>query len=262
MSVGLNMLRDRKGDAFVSAGSTGALFSGSTLIVKRLRGIRRAALAPVIPIGERGFLIIDCGANSECTPEYLLQFAYMGSFYAERVLKIMRPRVGLLNIGTERIKGTDLQIEAYGLLEEAASDGSLNFVGNVEAKGVLAGECDVIVCDGYSGNILLKSIEGTAGALMKELKGIFTKNAVTKLAALLVKKHLYAMKERFNADKIGGTALLGISKPVIKAHGSSNALAVKSAILQAITSVNAGITNDILNNIERMKTAENGDKNQ
>ncbi len=131
MSVGLAMLRDGLGDAFVSAGSTGALLSGSTLLIKRIRGIRRAALAPVLPLNEKGVVLIDCGANAECTPEYLLQFAFMGTFYAERVLKINRPRVGLLNIGTERIKGTDLQIEAYGLLEEASKEGIINFVGNV-----------------------------------------------------------------------------------------------------------------------------------
>jgi glycerol-3-phosphate acyltransferase PlsX len=261
MVVGLNMLRDGLGDAMVSAGSTGALLSGSTLIVKRIRGIRRAALAPVLPVGDRGMVLIDCGANAECTPEYLLQFAYMGSFYAERVLKIDTPRVGLLNIGTERIKGTDLQIGAYNLLEEASKDGSINFIGNVESKGVMYGDCDVLVADGYNGNILLKAIEGTASFLMKELKGIFMKSAMTKLAALLVKKHVKGLKERLDADKVGGTALLGIAKPVIKAHGSSNAAALRNAVNQAIMTVNARIGEDIQNNIERMKIEEKTEKN-
>jgi glycerol-3-phosphate acyltransferase PlsX len=261
MSVGLAMLRDGLGDAFVSACSTGALLSGSTLLVKRIRGIRRAALAPVLPLNEKGVVLIDCGANAECTPEYLLQFAYMGTFYAERVLKIEKPRVGLLNIGTERIKGTDLQIGAYNLLEEASKDGSINFVGNVESKGVMQNMCDVVVSDGYTGNILLKAVEGTAAFIMREVKQVFMKNGVTKMAAILIKKHFMELRERMDADKIGGTALLGIAKPVVKAHGSSNADALKSAVFQAICTVHAGIAGDIQNNIERMKIAEAADKN-
>ena len=261
LAVGLAMLRDGAGDAFVSAGSTGALLSGSTLIVKRIRGIRRAALAPVLPFGEKGVVLIDCGANAESTPEYLLQFAYMGSFYAERVLKIEKPRVGLLNIGTENIKGTQLQIDAYGLLEAASKDGSIDFVGNVESKGVMVGECDVLVADGYTGNILLKAMEGTASFLMRELKGVFMKNTLTKLAALIVKKHLGSLRERMDADKIGGTALLGIAKPVIKAHGSSNAAALKNAVFQAIRTVDARLADDIAANIERMKIEEKAEKN-
>lgn len=261
MAVGLAMLRDGAADAMVSAGSTGALLTGATLIVKRIRGIRRAALAPVIPVTEKGLLLIDCGANTECTPEYLLQFAFMGSFYAESVLKINKPRVGLLNIGTERIKGTPLQLEAYNLLEEASRDGAINFIGNIESKSIMQGECDVVVSDGYTGNILLKSIEGTASFLMREIKQAFMKNALTKLAALLMKKQFTALKERMDADKVGGTALLGISKTVVKAHGSSNADALKSAVWQAIRTVNASVADDIQNNIERMKVAESVEKN-
>jgi glycerol-3-phosphate acyltransferase PlsX len=261
MVVGLNMLRDGQGDAFVSAGSTGALLSGATLIVKRVRGIRRAALAPVLPVTEKGVLLIDCGANAECTPEYLLQFAYMGTFYAERVMKISKPRVGLLNIGTERIKGTDLQIGAYELLEKAAADGSINFIGNVESKSVMQGECDVVVADGYTGNILLKAVEGTALFFMREVKKVFMADALTKLAALLVKKKFMGLKERMDADKVGGTSLLGISKPVIKAHGSSNAGALMGAVRQAMRSVEAAVAEDIQNNIERMKIPDSAEKN-
>ena len=260
MVVGLNMLRDGAGDAMVSAGSTGALLSGSTLLIKRIRGIRRAALAPVLPFGDKGVVLIDCGANAECTPEYLLQFAYMGSFYAERVLKIDKPRVGLLNIGTESSKGGQLQIDAYKLLENAAADGSITFIGNVESKSVMTGECDVLVADGYTGNILLKAMEGTATFLFRELKGVFLNNARTKLAALLVKKQLGAVKERMDADKIGGTALLGIAKPVIKAHGSSKAAALKNAVTQAVRTVNASIAEDISSNIDRMKIEEKTEK--
>lgn len=262
LSVGLYMLRDGIGDAFVSAGSTGALLSASTLIVKRIRGIRRAALAPVLPVTEKGLLVIDCGANAECTPEYMLQFAYMGSFYAERVLNIPHPRIGLLNIGTEAKKGTELQIEAFKLLTKAAADGSINFVGNVESKSVMLDACDVVVCDGYTGNILLKAIEGTATYLMREIKSILTKNIMTKIAALIIKKGFVALKEHMNADKVGGTALLGISKPVVKAHGSSNADALKNAISQAIRTVNAGIISDIQNNIEHMKITEDTQKDK
>jgi glycerol-3-phosphate acyltransferase PlsX len=262
MVVGLTMLRDGKADAMVSAGSTGALLTGATLIVRRVRGIRRAALAPVVPISEKGLLMLDVGANAECTPEYLLQFAYMGRFYAERVLKIKNPRIGLLNIGTEKTKGGDLQLQTYSLLEKAAAeDSSFNFVGNVEPKGAIAGACDVLVCDGFSGNIMLKSMEGFATLLLKELRGLFMSSFISKIAALCLKKNFIGLKERFNADRIGGTALLGISRPVIKAHGSSGADAIKNAVYQAVMTVSAGISDEIQSNIEHMKTAENSPSN-
>lgn len=257
MVVGLTMLRDGKADAMVSAGSTGALLTGATLIVRRVRGIRRAALAPVAPIGKNGLLMIDVGATAECTPEQLLQFAYMGRFYAERVLGIERPRIGLLNIGTERTKGGELQLETYALLEQAAQkDPTFNFVGNVEPKGAIYGDCDVLVCDGFSGNIMLKSMEGLASFMLRELKALFLSSPLTKLAALMLKSRFKGIRERFNADKIGGTALLGISRPVIKAHGSSNADAIKNAVYQAMRTVSAGITEQIQSNIDHMKTAE------
>lgn len=233
MTVALNMLKAGQGDAVVSAGSTGALLSGATLIVKRIKGIRRAALAPILPCGDGQVMIIDCGANVECTPEYLVQFAIMGSSYFEYAMKKHAPKVGLLNNGTEKTKGTSLQIETYEKLEELGKEGKINFIGNVEAKGVMKGECDVVVCDGYSGNILLKSIEGTASFVMSQIKGALYKNILTKIGAVLLKKELYAVKDQLNADKVGGTMLLGISKPVIKAHGSSNAEAIRYAVKQA-----------------------------
>ena len=253
MAVGLKMLRDGAGDAMVSAGNTGALLSGSTLIVKRVNGIRRAALAPFIPNSGKGVLIIDCGANTECTPEHLLQFAFMGSYYMESVLCVPDSRVGLLNIGTEETKGTELQREAYILLEKASREERINFIGNVEARDVLLGGCDIVVCDGFSGNILLKAIEGASIFFTAELKKIFSVNWISKLAALMVKNNIFAFKKKMDADLIGGTALLGISKPVIKAHGSSNARAVCSAIGQAVTTVNSGVVADIQDNIEYMK---------
>ena len=240
LTVAMNLLRDGRGDALVSAGSTGAILSGATLIVKRVRGVRRAALAPLIPnAAGTGFVLIDCGANSECTAEYLLQFAYMGTYYAQDVLGAARPRVGLLNNGAERSKGTPLQLEAYGLLEAAARSGDINFVGNVEAKEAVTGACDVLVSDGFTGNILLKSLEGMAGLIMSELKKIYSRNILTKLSALLIKKHILKLRSRLNPDTIGGTIMLGISKPVIKAHGSSNAAAFCSAIRQAAEAASA-----------------------
>ena len=249
LTVGLTLLRDGHGDAFVSAGSTGALLSGATLIVKRVRGIRRAALAPFIPNSENGFVLIDCGANAECTPEYLLQFAYMGSFYVEDVLKVKSPRVGLLNNGAESTKGTALQQETYEHLKRS----KLNFIGNIEAKDAMNGACDVIVCDGFTGNIFLKSIEGTASLIMTELKKVFTINLFTKISALLVKKYLSGLKAKMNPDSVGGTALLGISKPVLKAHGSSNATAIQNAVKQAVREAESNISKRFQENIEQMK---------
>lgn len=253
LTVGLNLLKSGEGDAFVSAGSTGALLSGATLVVKRIRGIRRAALAPVVPTGNGGAVLIDCGANAECPPEYLLQFAYMGSYYAEHVLGRPEPRVGLLNIGVEPSKGTSLQTAVYPMLVEAGKAGRINFVGNVEAREAVEGAVDVIVCDGYSGNIFLKTMEGTGLYLVRELKGVFTKNLLTKLAAMLVSGGLKQMKKLLSSSEVGGTALVGISKPVIKAHGSSNAYAIKNAVRQAKQYVSSGIIESITENVDVMR---------
>jgi len=251
--VGLNMLKDGEGDAFVSAGNTGALLAGATLITKRIKGIRRAALAPVIPNRENGALVIDCGANAECTAEYLLQFAYMGAYYAKNMMKQISPRVGLLNNGSEPSKGTELQRETYVLLDEAKAAGKLNFIGNVEGREVMMGGVDVVVTDGFTGNILLKTIEGTAMCLMGELKAALTKSGKTKLGALLVKDGLRGLKKKLDHAEVGGTVLLGISKPVIKAHGNSEAYAMRSAIRQARDITNAGIIRDIQDNIDEIK---------
>jgi glycerol-3-phosphate acyltransferase PlsX len=259
LTVALNLLRDGRGDALVSAGSTGAIVSGATFVVKRVRGIRRAALAPLIPNNSGGFILIDCGAYSECTPEYLLQFAFMGSYYAEDILKIDSPRVGLLNNGTEPSKGTPLQLEAYKLLEKAGQDGDINFIGNVEARGAMLGKCDVLVCDGFSGNVLLKSVEGVASLILTELGNIFTKNFLTLLSGLVVKKHLRKMRAGLDSDKVGGTMLLGILKPVIKAHGSSNAMAISNAIRAAANAVEADTAARLQTNISRMKIDEADD---
>ena len=251
--VGLNLLHSGKGDAFVSAGSTGALLSGATLIVKRIKGIRRAALAPFIPNAKTGFILIDCGANVECTSEYLLQFAYMGSYYAQDILSLNNPRIGLLNNGVEQNKGTPLYQEVHQLLDKASKEGRLNFIGNVEPTDAMKGVCDVLVCDGFSGNILLKAMEGTAKLIMSELKSAFFTNLKTKISAIMVKKHLSKIKDKMNPDAIGGTILLGISKPIVKAHGSSNAVAITAAINQAIKNAKADTATRLVENIDKMK---------
>ncbi|MBQ6249136.1 MAG: phosphate acyltransferase PlsX [Oscillospiraceae bacterium] len=253
MGVGLTMLREGQGDALVSAGSTGALLTGATLITKRIRGIRRAAMAPVIPTTKGRAVLIDCGANAECTPEYLLQFAYLGNFYAKRVLGVAQPRVGLLNIGAEDSKGTALQKETLALLKKADADGHLHFIGNIEAKEAIKGGCDVIVCDGFSGNVLLKTMEGVGSFAGTALKNIFKKNLLTKLAAALVLPGLNDFKARLDPNKVGGTAFIGIAKPVIKAHGGSNAEAVENAVGQAAAFARSGLIADIEANVGLMR---------
>lgn len=253
MSVALRLLSEGEGDAVISAGSTGALLTGATLTVKRIKGIRRAAMAPVLPNGGKGVVLIDCGANVECTAEYLLQFGFMGSFYSERVLGCENPRVGLLNNGSEDSKGTELAKAAYTLLKEAGDNGRLNFIGNVEGTDVFSGRVDVIVADGFSGNILLKTVEGTAKFLMKNTKSVLMTSLKTKIGAVLIKKDLYGLKKMMDVSEVGGTAFLGITRPVIKAHGSSDARAIRSAVKQAVAFVNAGVITDIEENIEYMK---------
>jgi len=253
MTVALTMLKDGKGDAVVSAGSTGALLTGATLITKRIKGIRRAALAPMLPCGENGTLLIDCGANVECTPEYLLQFAFMGSFYAKKLMGCSNPRVGLLNVGTEDTKGDTLRHETFELLRKASDEGKINFVGNVEATGVFEGCADVVVSDGFSGNVLLKTTEGVAKLMLGMLKSVFYKSTKNKIAAAAIKSDLKEMLKVLDVNEIGGTALLGISKPVIKAHGSSKASAIFAASKQAVNFYESGITDEIVNNIEEMK---------
>lgn len=252
MSVALNLLRDGAGDAMISAGSTGALLTGATLTVKRVRGIRRAALAPVIPNGGRGAMLIDCGANVECTAEYLLQFAFMGSFYAKKILGCDIPRVGLLNNGVEEGKGGELQKQAYNLLKLASEEGRICFIGNIEGNGVLTGQVDVIVTDGYTGNIFLKASEGMVKFMLGSLKSVFYKNIKNKLAAKVVMGDFSKLKDTLDVNKVGGTAMLGISKPVIKAHGSSNSEAIFSAIGQAVEFAKADVIKEIEKNIQYM----------
>ena len=253
MAVALRLLKDGKGDAVVSAGSTGALLTGATLTVKRIHGIRRAALAPVLPASEHGVMLIDCGANVECTAEYLLQFAFMGSFYAKKLMQVTVPRVGLLNVGTEDTKGGELQHQSFALLKQAHEEGRICFVGNIEGTDVFAGTADVVVTDGFTGNVLLKGAEGVIKFMMHSLKDVFYASTKNKLAAAVLKNDLSAMKRSLDVNEVGGTALVGISKPVVKAHGSSNAASFFAAIRQAKQFAESGIIQDITENIDYMK---------
>jgi len=238
MAVGLQLLADGQGDAFVSAGSTGGLVLGATFIVKRLKGVKRPALAVVIPKDKGCFLLLDCGANVECRPEHLEQFAVMGSCYAQNVLDIEAPRVGLVNVGTEETKGTPAIKETYALLRQ---NPSINFCGNVESRELPNDGCDVAVTDGFTGNIILKLSEGLASMIFDNVKGVFTASSLTKLAAAMVLKQFRKMRTKFDASAYGGTPLLGISKPVVKAHGSSRAKAIKNAVHRAELYAQTGV---------------------
>lgn len=245
MAVAFRLLADGKADAFVSAGSTGAIVVGGTLIVKRIKGIKRPALGSMIPSPDSSYFLMDMGANAECRPEMLAQFGVMASVYLEKVENRPNPTIGLLNIGTEDTKGGELQQEAYKLLKEAP----INFVGNVESREMPKGVVDGIVTDGFTGNIALKLIEGTTITMFKMLKKVFYKNIATKLATLLLKGGIMKIKQKMDASEVGGAPLLGVSKPVIKAHGSSDALAIKNAVRQAISFAERDVIGTISANI-------------
>ena len=229
MAKGFQMLAAGEGDAFITAGSTGAMVVGATMIVKRIRGVKRAAIGTIIPNSKGHYMLLDSGANQECRPEMLRQFGVMGSVYMERIMGVKNPRVGVVNIGTEDSKGTDLQVEANRLLKNAG----VNYVGNVEAREIPLGGCDVAVCDGFTGNVVLKLTEGLAKYFGSKLKEMFKKSLGTKVGYLLLKGGVADFKKSMDADEYGGAPLLGTRRPVIKAHGSSNARAIKNAIRQA-----------------------------
>ncbi len=229
MAVGLRMLAEGKGDAFITAGSTGAMVVGATLIAKRIKGVKRAAIATPVPNAKGRYLLLDSGANDECRPEMLRQFGVMGAVYAEKVMGIPAPRVGLVNIGTEDSKGTSLQVETNKLLRETG----VNYVGNVEARELPLGGCDVAVADGFTGNVVLKLTEGMGKFFSAELKGMLFSSLATKLGAVLLSKQIKGFKKRMDASEVGGALLLGIRHPVIKAHGNSDGRAFLNAIRQA-----------------------------
>ncbi|MGN1112403.1 MAG: phosphate acyltransferase PlsX [Acutalibacteraceae bacterium] len=247
MALGFELLAHGEGDAFISAGNSGALVMGATMIIKRIKGVKRPAFAPVLPTLKGCSMLIDGGANVECRPEMLTQFAVMGSIYMNKVIGIDNPTIGLANCGAEEHKGTPLYQEAYQLLKAS----KLNFIGNVEGRGVPEGESDVVVADGFTGNIILKMYEGVAGALMGKIKGIFTKNIKNKLAAALVLSDMKEMKKQFDYNEYGGSPILGVSKPVFKAHGSSKARTIKSAVGLTVEFVKNNVINEISENINR-----------
>ncbi len=241
MGLGLNMLADGRGDAFVSAGSTGALVMGATFIVKRIKGIKRIAPSPVLPADKGSFVLLDAGANTECRPEMLLQFAVMGSAYMEKVMGVKKPRVGLLNIGAEETKGRELEIESYKLLEKSG----LNFIGNIEARDVPKGECQVVVTDGFTGNIALKLYEGMGSFFSGKIKWIFS--GAGKIGALFALGKIKRFRKQMDYKEVGGSALLGVRKPVIKAHGSSDGTAFFNAVRQAKKCVDENVSGLIEN---------------
>ena len=254
MVIGLRMLAEGKGDAFVSAGSTGALLTGATLIVKRIKGIRRAAMAPSMPTKAGGKVVIcDCGANAECTAEFLLQFGLVASAYSKNIHGVANPKVGLLNIGTEDSKGTQLQKDAYALLTDAHNKGLINFVGNVEARAVPLGEVDVVVCDGFSGNVMIKSIEGTAMFMGSMIKRMFKKNLGSKIGYLLCKSGLGDIMKLLDSREIGGTQFVGIKQPVIKCHGNSDRLAFRNGVKQAMVAAESNFTQQLEEVLSTMK---------
>ncbi len=240
MAVALKLLADGRGDAMVSAGNTGALFIGATGFIHCINGVRRAALASILPFAVP-ILLLDSGANAEVTPAFLSQFAVLGSYYMKEVMGVANPRVGLVNNGTEEHKGTPLYREAYGILKQTQG---INFIGNVEGKAIPEGMCDVAVCDGFTGNILLKTAEGVSKFVMKQVSGMFD-GVIGKLAGLCVLKKAKAMKKRFDVKEYGGAPFLGLRMPVIKAHGNSDARALKNAIRQAIAYAESGVIGKI-----------------
>ena len=247
MALAFKELSEDRADAFVSAGSTGAVVVGGTLIVKRIKGIKRPALGGMIPSPKGNYMLMDMGANSECRPEMLEQFGIMASAYLKGVEGIKNPKIGLLNIGTEDTKGTELQKEAFTLLKNAP----INFVGNIESREMPKGECDAVITDGFTGNIALKLIEGTATTLFKLIKQVLYKNIFNKLAALVIKKDLYSLKSMMDSTEVGGAPLLGVRKPVIKAHGNSDAKAMKNAVRQAITFTETKVIDAIAENLDQ-----------
>ena len=232
LGVAMDLLKDGAADALVSAGNSGAILSGGTLIVRRIKGVKRAAFGATLPTKTGYTLLMDSGATVDCRPEFLYQYGLMGSIYMKHMFGLGRPEVGLANNGAEESKGTDLYVRAYQLLK---SDPNLHFIGNVEGRGIMQGECRVLVADGFTGNLILKTVEGTALYLMKTLKGLFLKNLKTKIAALLVKDGISELKNKMDYKEVGGAPLIGTQKPIIKAHGSSDARAIKNAIRQAKT---------------------------
>lgn len=229
MGTAFQLVKNGEADAFISAGSTAALVVGGTTLIGRIKGVKRPSLAPIIPSVNQSYILLDGGANVECRPEMLAQFAVMGSVYMDKIMNVQSPRVGLLNVGTEDEKGRELELEAHKLL----SEGPVNFTGNIEGREAALGGCDVLVTDGFTGNIYLKTVEGMGKFMKISLKQLFFKNIGTKIGAAFTMKGIKALSTKMDYRETGGSPLLGTAKPVIKAHGSSDARAFKNAVRQA-----------------------------
>lgn len=249
MSVGFRLLNEGRGDAFVSAGNTGAITVGATLITKRIKGVKRPAIASVMPSAQKPFLLMDCGANAECKSEYLYQFGQLGSMYMENIMGVKNPRVALANNGAEETKGTPMIKEAYQLMKNAP----YNFVGNIEGRQIPYGDADVVVADGFTGNLILKTYEGVAKVLMQGIKDAFMKSTISKLSYLGVKSGINDMKTQFDYKEYGGAVMLGVKKPVVKAHGSADARTFKNAIKQSVWFLQT----DLIEKIENELSKEN-----
>ena len=257
MAVGLQLLADGEGDAFLSAGNSGALIMGATFIVKRIKGIRRPAFSPVMPTSKGPTLLIDSGANVEVRPDMLQQFGIMGSVYMENVLHVKNPRVALANVGVEEHKGGELQHEAFRLLKQSG----LNFIGNIEARDIPAGACDVIVADGFTGNVIIKMYEGVAKELMKKIKAMFLKNLKTKLAASLIKKDIYELKQYFDYNQYGASPVIGVAKPVLKTHGSAKAETIVTSMRSVMEYTNCNVIGQIADRVAQLKDRKEENKN-
>lgn len=248
MAVGFKLLNDGNGDAFVSAGNTGAITVGATLITKRIKGVKRPAIASVMPSANKPFVLMDCGANAECKSEYLYQFGLLGSIYMQNIFGVANPTVALANNGTEETKGTPVIKEAYRMMKSAA----YNFIGNIEGRQIPFGDADVVVADGFTGNLILKTYEGVAKVLMQGIKNAFYKNTLSKISYLGVRSGINDMKTQFDYKEYGGAVMLGVRKPVIKAHGSADARCFKNAIKQAVMFLQT----DLINKIEQELQSE------
>lgn len=257
MVVGLKLLKEKRGDAFISAGNTGALMAGALLVVGRLKGIDRPSLPALVPSKKEMVLIIDAGMNTVCKPINYLQFGIMGSIYMRLLFNIKSPKVGLLNVGSEDAKGSDTLKQAYSVL----STSSNNFVGNIEGNDITGGDVDVVVCDGYVGNVSLKLYEGAGSLFMKELKKVFTTNIITKICYLLLKPAFKGLKGKLDPDELAGAPVLGVNGLVIKSHGSSKAKTIRSAILKrTIPLIENGVVDEIREQFKNMEVTPSDDE--
>lgn len=253
MATAFKLLAAGEGDAVVCAGSTGAIVVGASLIIKRIKGIKRAALAPIMPAEKGCYILMDVGANVECRPEMLVQFGIMGSVYMEKIMGVSKPKVSLVNIGEEESKGGDLQRDAYKLFKD---NNIVNFAGNIEPRYIPRGDSDVVICDGFTGNVILKLTEGLGKMFSNALKDIFSGGLFSKLSAVMVMSGIKSFKKKMDYTEYGGAPLMGTAKPVIKAHGSSNAKAFKNAIRQARDFAERGVIDEISASIQSLKASE------